>query len=276
MNIHRTTLLFSVAAALAAMSAHAQADDAPANDAPYAVTGNVALTSDYMFRGLTQTWGEPAIQGGGDLTIKNGFAAGFWGSSISDKSYPGASLELDLYASYGTAIDDDWSWRAGLYSYLYPQGNLDEAGLRSRSFNTVEANASLTWKWLTAKYSRSLTDYFGIDVEQGYRDDSKGTDYLQLDAALPLNAQWSLALHVGRTDVPTRLATPLANGADDPDYTDFGATLKYQFAEHWSASLGATYADNKSFYGHTASFIDAADTKNVGGTRGFAMLQGTF
>ena len=276
MNNNRTTLLLCLAATFGAVTAHAQSTDATTDDALYTVTGNIALTSDYMFRGLTQTWGGPAVQGGGDLTMKNGFAAGFWASSISDKSYPGASLELDLYASYGTAINDDWSWRAGIYSYLYPKGNLDEVGLASRSFNTTEVNGALTWKWLTLKYSRSLTDYFGIDTEQGYRDDSKGTGYLQLDAALPLNEQWSLALHVGRTDITTQLATPLANGADDPDYTDFGATLKYQFATRWSASLGATYADNKSFYGRTASFTDATDTRNVGGTRGFVMLQGTF
>ncbi|HET7923419.1 MAG TPA: TorF family putative porin [Rhodanobacteraceae bacterium] len=247
-----------------------------ANDPDYSFIGNIALTSDYIFRGLTQTWGGPATQGGGDVAMKNGFAAGFWASSISDKSYPGASLELDVHAGYGRAINDDWSWRVGVYSYLYPNGNLDDVGLPSRSFNTVEANAALTWKWLTVKYSSSLTDYFAIDTEQGYRGDSKGSGYIQLDAALPLNAQWSLALHAGRTNVSTRLAQPLENGADDPDYDDFGATLKYQFAQHWSASLGATYADNHAFYGRTVSFSNASETRNVGGTRGFAMLQGTF
>jgi uncharacterized protein (TIGR02001 family) len=247
-----------------------------ANDAAYAISGSVALTSDYLFRGLTQTWGGPAIQGGADLVMKNGLAAGFWASSISDKSYPGASLELDIYTSYGTQIDDDWSWRAGLYGYLYPNGNLGDAGLAPRSFSTVEANAALTWKWLTLKYSSSLTDYFGIDTEQGYRGDSKGTGYVQLDAAIPFNDAWSLALHAGRTNVSTRLATPLANGANDPDYNDFGTTLKYQLARRWSASIGATYADNHNFYGHTASFASASDTRDVGDTRGFVMLQGTF
>ncbi|MEO8459834.1 MAG: TorF family putative porin [Dokdonella sp.] len=247
-----------------------------ANDADYSTTANIAVESDYMFRGLTQSWDGPAIQGGGDLTMKDGFAAGFWASSISDKSYPGAALELDLYANYGTAINDDWSWRAGLYGYMYPHGNLDDAGLASRSFDTLEANAALSWKWLTVKYSRSLTDYFAIDVEQGYRGDSKGTGYLQLDATLPINAQWSVALHAGRTDITTRLATPLANGAESPDYSDFGATLKYQFAQHWSASLGMTYADNPSFYAHTANFNDSNDSRNVGGTRRFLMLQGNF
>jgi len=106
---------YCLLAALAA-SAGARAQDTAAAATPqYAITGNVALTSDYMFRGLTQTWGGPAIQGGGDLAMRNGFAAGFWASSISDKSYPGAALELDLYTSFGAAFDDDWSWRTGIY-----------------------------------------------------------------------------------------------------------------------------------------------------------------
>lgn len=52
-----------------------------ATDSP--VSGNVAVTSDYMFRGLTQSWGRPAVQGGADYSNPDGFAAGFWGSSIS-------------------------------------------------------------------------------------------------------------------------------------------------------------------------------------------------
>jgi len=261
-----------------ALATSARAQDAPASAeaSAYAISGNVAVTSDYMFRGLTQTWGGPAIQGGGDLTMTNGLAAGFWASSISDKSYPGAALELDLYASFGTAFNDDWSWRAGLYGYVYPNGNLDDAGLPSRSFNTVEANGALTWKWLTLKYSYALTDYFAIDTEQGYRGDSKGTGYLQLDAALPLDDQWGVALHAAHTDIPTRLVTPLANGASNPSYSDFGATLKYQFAPHWNVSGGVTFANNDAFYRHSVSFSDANDTRDIGGTRGFVMLQGNF
>lgn len=266
----------ALALALSACFTTATAQIAETTPPPSVVTGNIDLTSDYMFRGLTQTWGAPAVQGGADLALSNGFAAGFWGSSISEKSYPGASLELDLYASYGQSFNADWSWRVGLSTYLYPKGNLEDVGLASRTFNTVEANAALTWKWLTLKYSRSLTDYFGIDVEQGYRGDSKGTGYVQFDAAIPFNDQWSLALHAGRTDISTGLATPLGNGASNPDYTDLGATLKVQFHPHWSASVGVTNANNDALYAHTASFTNSADTRNTGGTRGFVMLQGTF
>jgi uncharacterized protein (TIGR02001 family) len=250
----------------------AHADGAPASP----ITGNVAVTSDYMFRGLTQTWGRPAIQGGADYVSPNGFAAGFWGSSISERSYPGGAMELDLYASYGQSINSDWSWRAGLYGYVYPGANLNQAGLASRSLNTLEANAALTWKQVTLKYNHALTDYFGVDTEQGYTGDSKGTDYLQLDAAIPLNDVWSLALHAGHTHYTTTLVAPLANGARNPSYSDVGATLKAQLNGRWSLSGGVTYATNADLYRRTSSFLNASDTRNVGGTRGFVMLQGSY
>ena len=240
------------------------------------ITGNVALTSDYLFRGLTQSWSRPAIQGGADYTDPNGFAAGFWASSVSERSYPGGTLELDFYASYGLAINNDWSWRAGIYGYAYPGANLDQAGLASRSPNTVEANVAVGWKQFTLKYSRALTDYFGVDTEQGYLGASRGTGYLQLDATFPLTDAWNLALHAGHTHYTTILATPLANGARDPGYSDVGATLKYQLAAHWSLSAGFTYATHADFYRRTSSFLDASDMRNVGGSRGFVMLQGSF
>lgn len=267
------SLTASAVMSLIGVCSIAQAQDA-APSAP--VTGNVAVVSDYMFRGLTQTWGHPAIQGGADYTDPNGFAVGTWGSSISDKSYPGGSTEWDLYASFGRSVHADWSWRIGVYSYLYPGANLDEAGLASRSFTTVEANVALAWRQFTLKYNRSLTDYFAAGTEQGYDGDTRGTGYLQVDVALPLSDVWSLALHAGHTHYTARLATPLGNGARDPSYSDYSATLKYQFASHWSVSGGVTHATNDPFYHRVSSFANAGDTRNVGGTRGVVMFQGTF
>lgn len=260
-------------AALFGAAIHAHADS-PAN----AVTGDVAVVSDYVFRGLTQTWGRPAIQGGADLTSANGFAAGLWASSISKRSYPGGAMELDLLGSYGRNVGNDWSWRAGLYGYVYPGGNLDDANphLPSGSFDTLEANVALGWKGFTLKYNRALTDYFGADVEEGYLGDSRGTSYLQLDATLPLHGAWSLALHAGHTHYTTTLVVPLANGANNPSYSDFGATLKYQLAPRWSLGGGMTRATNAAFYHRTTSLLNPGEALDVGGTRGFLMLQGTF
>ena len=270
--MHRQFRIGAAIMVILAGTAAARADNAPCSP----LTGNVAVTSDYMFRGLTQTWGRPAIQGGADYANPDGFAAGFWGSSISERSYPGGAMELDLYASYGQSINSDWSWRAGLYGYVYPDANLDQAGLASRSLNTLEANAALSWKQLTLKYNHALTDYFGVDTEQGYTGASNGTDYLQLDGTIPLGDRWSLALHAGHTHYTTTLVAPLANGARNPAYSDVGATLKARLIGHWSLSGGVTYASNADFYRRTSSFLNASDTRNVGGTRGFVMLQGSF
>jgi uncharacterized protein (TIGR02001 family) len=270
--MHNLASLLVVVAACVAASANAA--DAPQGP----VTGNMAITTDYVFRGLTQTWGGPALQGGADYTAASGFAAGFWASSISRRSYPGAAMELDLYTSYGRAFGDGWSWRAGLYGYVYPGGNLDHANPSpaSRSFDTLEANVTLGWKWLTLKYNRALTDYFGADVEQDYRANSRGTGYLQLDAALPLRGAWSVALHAGRTHYTTTLAASPASGPRNPDYSDFGASLKYRLDTHWSLIGGVTRATNAGFYRNTASLLNPNDRLDVGGTRGFVTFQGTF
>ena len=272
--VHTKFLPRSLALGLLALSCgSAYADDA----ADRALTGNVALTSDYIFRGLTQTWGGPAIQGGADLTFKEGLALGTWASLVSGKSFPNGNVELDVYGSYGRSFATDWSWRVGVYSYLY-SGNLDQASpaLPPRGFDTIELNAALGWKWITLKYSHSLTDYFAIDRQQGYRGDSRGTGYLQLDASIPLGDVFTLSLHAAHTNISTELASPLASGETDPSYSDYGATLKWQFHPNWNAQVGATYADNSDFYAHTVSFRNPADDKDVGGGRGFVMVQATF
>lgn len=269
------TLAAAISIALLALPGLALADDDAGTDPTY----NVDVTSDYIFRGITQTWGGPAIQGGVDYTFPDGrFAIGAWASSLSEKSFPGAAGELDLYASYGASFAEDWSWKVGAIAYLYPGGSLDEArpALPGRKFNTVEVNASLSWKWLTLKYNHALTDYFAVDTEQGYKDDSKGTHYFQVDATWPIAEQWSLALHAGHTDFSTELASPLSSGEDDPSYSDFGATVKWQFTPQWNVNLNATHATNDDFYGDTVSFRNPSDTKDVGGTRAFVMLQGNF
>lgn len=253
--------------------AHAQ----DAGDGGAQITGNVGIVSDYLFRGLSQTWGQPALQGGVDVTDGR-WHVGAWTSNVSRNSYPGGGTELDLYGDVGLFSRGDWNARFGLYGYLYPGADLDHAqpALGSRSLDTLEANVSLGWKNWTLKYSRAFTDYFGADIEQGYAGSTRGTQYLQLDGSIPLGKQWSLAPHLGYTDYAIGLRTPLANGARDPSYADCGLALKYAPNDHFSASLGVSRATNDAFYRHVASFRDVTDVKNLGGTRAVLSLSATF
>lgn len=241
------------------------------------VSGNAALSTDYLFRGISQTWGQPALQGGVDVSDGR-WHMGAWASNVSRNSYPGGGAELDVFGDVGLFQRGDWSVRFGLYAYVYPGANLDQARpvLPQRKLDTLEANLALTWKIWTLKYSRALTDYFGADVEQGYRDGTRGTQYLQLDASIPLGARWSLAPHLGYTDYRRGLQTALANGARDPSYADFGLALKYALDAKFAVSLGIAHATNDKFYGRVASFLDPARVNDLGGTRVALTLSATF
>src|SRR5262245_24510431 len=89
----KTLLAGSVAAALGSGLAYAQAPAAPAST--HTITGNAGLYSQYIFRGLTQTDRDPAVQGGFDYSHSSGFYLGTWASNISwlkeNFSVPGAN-----------------------------------------------------------------------------------------------------------------------------------------------------------------------------------------
>ena len=77
--------------------------------------------TDYYFRGLTQTWGGPAIQGGFDVSHTSGLYAGFWASNVSGNQYAGGSLETDWYGGYNYKLGEDAHARRGADLLLVPR-----------------------------------------------------------------------------------------------------------------------------------------------------------
>ena len=87
------------------------------------VTANVSLTSNYVWRGITQTGDELAIQGGFDYAGESGAYAGIWGSNVSFNWELDASAggnEFDIYGGYATDMFD-----VGFISYKYPGNSSD-------------------------------------------------------------------------------------------------------------------------------------------------------
>src|SRR3954471_5124535 len=95
-------------AACASASAPAIAQQAAAaTPPPPPVTGNMTLVTDYRFRGISQTLGRPAIQGGFDYAHESGVYLGNWNSNVSSAAgYPGGNLEMDFYGGYKKAFGD--------------------------------------------------------------------------------------------------------------------------------------------------------------------------
>jgi uncharacterized protein (TIGR02001 family) len=116
--------------------------------------GNVGVTSDYVFRGVSQSSGEAAIQGGVDFTCGK-FYAGFWGSSVSDNINEYGS-EIDLFAGYKTSIGR-FAIDVGFTYYAYP-------GTSDANFLELKAGVSTeVWKGGTL----GVTGFYAFDNYAG-------------------------------------------------------------------------------------------------------------
>lgn len=202
------------------LASPAMADESPAG----AWSGSLSLTSDYLFRGISQTGHRPALQAGLEFDTASGWYLGGWGSNVSwlsDGSTAAQpvsnSLEVDAYGGRRGQFGDGWTWDAGLYAYAYP-GHYPHGYTRPQ---TLEGYAALGWKTLTAKYSRSFGNLFGVAG-------SHGSDYLELAWLQPLGPDWSLAAHVGRQRVA---------GHATASYTDWKLGASRPLGSHWSLAL---------------------------------------
>ncbi|MDD5329884.1 MAG: TorF family putative porin [Sulfuricella sp.] len=197
------------------IASSAGAEEAAAAAPVHTVTGNVTLASEYIYRGIAQTRGKPAIQGGFDYAHASGLYAGVWGSSISwiGDGVAGASanVEIDAYGGYKGSLGDDLGYDLGVLTYNYP-GTGKTLGGTILDQDTTELYAALSWKWLTLKYSHSTTALFGWAKTGTTLDKTTGSGYLELNAAYDLGDGWGINGHVGHQKV---------NGYGDASYSDY-------------------------------------------------------
>jgi len=199
------------------------------------VTTNLGATSDYRFRGISQTQKAPALQGGIDYADKSGVYIGNWNSSVSSQLYTnGSGLESDLYAGYkkevvGVTLD------VGSYNYFYPR-----ASVGSTNYNTKEVYVGAAKGPISVKVSQSLGDYFATS-------NSKGTKYYQADVTYPIaGTKASVLAHAGKTDIANNTTL---------DYTDYNFGVGYNIA---GFDVSAKYYTNSN---KTTTF-ETANTLN--------------
>jgi len=194
-------------------------------ESPHSLSANVTLTSDYIFRGISQTGGDPAIQGGLDYSHKSGLYVGTWGSNVGwiedFQGYESGNMEIDLYGGYRGGIGETGlTFDVGAIQYMYPG---EKAG--AVDADTSELYAALGWKWFTVKYSYYVSDeVFGFD--------SDGGDYLAISGSLPvgetgltLGASWGT---FGFNDLPA------------VDYEDWSVSAAYDMGKLGKLAEGVT------------------------------------
>lgn len=194
---------------LLALSLLAATGAAQAQAAESSLSFNVGTTTDYRYRGISQSRLKPAVQGGVDYADKSGFYVGAWGSSIKWIKDAGgdASAEVDVYGGYKGAVGDV-AYDVGFLRYEYSGNKLGNVEGFVNA-NTNEVYGAVTFGVVTAKYSHAISNLFGSA-------DSKNSYYLDLSAALDLGDGYTLTPHVGYQKV---------KNWSEGSYTDYALTL---------------------------------------------------
>lgn len=185
----------SLAAAML-LTAMSQQIALAADSAPTSLSFNAAVTSDYRYRGMSQTRLQPALQGGADLVDNaSQWYAGAWASTITwtGDAGGGGHVELDLYGGKRGQLTSDIGYDAGVLSYVYPGNGLAHvAGFANA--NTTELYGQLSMGAASIKYSQALTNLFGFV-------DSHRSGYLDLAFNPALGNGVVLNLHLGHQNV---------------------------------------------------------------------------
>jgi uncharacterized protein (TIGR02001 family) len=258
MSIKTTTMGAAALLAAAVFASPAFADGLPGRgkvaDAPMmprtcTTAANVGLTSDYVFRGVSQSSENPAIQGGVDFTCGNWYA-GVWGSSI-DFGVEGTT-EVDFFGGYKFTTGR-LSWDVGVIYYAYPgiNSNLDA--------DYVELKLGVSgelWKGGTLGGTVFYSPEFSFNTGETW------TVEATFSQALPKVAIFSptFSATVGNVSFSDVVFLSTANADRDDNWTYWNAGLTLGFLEKWSLDLRYWDTDDNN----ASNFFGKSDERFVG------------
>jgi uncharacterized protein (TIGR02001 family) len=171
------------------------------------VSANATLATDYVFRGISQTNNQFAIQGGFDWASDMGIYLGTWASSIDSSFFAGPTdpqIELDLYGGYSNEMSNGFGYDLGYLRYQYPGGddfNTNEFYLKG-SYMGFSASVNYSpelnflgvdgsgWYWAAA-YDHTFPYEIGFNAHVGY---NAGQAFSDDDALGGTYTDWSLGL----------------------------------------------------------------------------------
>lgn len=193
------------------------------SDVPGEFSANISLTSDYIFRGISQTGNNPAVQGGFDYSYDFGPAAvsaGVWASNVK---FGDATIEIDYYAGVGGSIDA-FSWDLSAIYYTYPgaDGNLN--------YDFFEIAPSVGYDFGV------LAVNAGVNYSPEYFGDSGDAFYTHGGIDIPIGDYFTLSGTIGYQTIDDNAAW----GTDD--YMDYGISISTEIAG-FGLSAGWTDTD---------------------------------
>lgn len=211
MRMNRISLALALALAVLVCPLTALAQDAGETPAGPAAADSswswsVAATSDYVFRGVTQTHFGPALQAGLKYSFgDSGWYAGSWASNVDYNAANGPDLELDAYVGLSRDLAEDWNLDLSLIRYSYLGA---DDGYGNVDYN--ELVAKTTWDDMLSFTVAYANDYGNADFS---------SLYLNLGGSWEVGHDLSLVAGFGHTQFSG------GNG----DYTDWTLGLGRQF-----------------------------------------------
>lgn len=183
-------MLSTLGLGLGTANAEIKADD---------ISANVAITTNYLFRGISQTGDddvEPALQGGFDYAHDSGFYLGTWASNVelADPNGDIADLEMDFYGGYATEVGGI-GVDVGVLYFFYPGTEdldfIEYYGGVSGSVGPADLGLSVNFSpdyflesgdavYIDGSLDLPLPNGFGLGLHLGYQaideEDTFGTD----------------------------------------------------------------------------------------------------
>ena len=152
------------------------------------LSANIGVTSNYVWRGVSQTGNDAAVSGGIDYGHDSGFYAGTWASNVDFGGDEGA--EVDFYGGFGNDIGDSgFSYDVNAIYYYYP--NFDNSDF-------AEIGGSIGWKWFNVGLSYTIWS----DVKKTKGNDTfvDGDMYYYLNGSYEVAPTWTLGGTLGYYD----------------------------------------------------------------------------
>lgn len=174
---------------------------------PGSFSGNIALTTDYLVHGLSQTNNGPAIQGGLEWDTGAGLHFNVWGSSLNFKDGGQATTEIDWSGGYAGSLGDLLNYDIGAVYYWYPGA----AGVLSYDFWEVSAKASRDF----GRFALSGGVSYSPDVFGG----TGPSTYARAGLSVPVTDKLRVSANLGHSFLSQSNPAP----AFFPDYLDWNA-----------------------------------------------------
>ena len=220
--------------------AHIEPEDTLGIDGEF--SGNVALTTEYTFRGITQSREGPAIQGGVDYEHPSGGYVGLWASSI-DFGDQNASTEMDYYAGYSQEIGGGVTADGGFIYYNYPSAK------SNLNYDFVEGYLGL--EYVADVQGQEVTTNATVNYSPDYFAASGQGVYAKLAASTPVAYGFTVDGHIARQWVEDEAAFLF------PDYNDWSLGVGYELEGY---ELKAQYVDTSL---DSSECADGCDAKGI-------------